>query len=389
MRLPAAAADPLRDDKGQPDAPLAPGFWELPRNVRLDQGCLVYDRLAEPTGLRSYAADGTALERYRVTDKRLLSRFLRLARGDDAAILAFALEYGPLRVGVREAFTFYNLADAGLACLTLPSRPRNATDAKLAAMVEAVLPCPLDQVPGNAPHVAVVVWVRSLLEQHGQGDALEQLRRHILTGEQPAPSFASPSSEQAEPLAEWRAWSARAQSMVNLLAALRSGEPGEDADWRRIEAGQTAGDRLEAAKHGERGAAAWGDGSGAGAALWGFGTGLNTQRVAWSLTAWGRQAGLVPSLVPITAFRQRQRQARLYDVQLLAPSLLAAVVEQLLLLAAGTKRLATCAECGRAFVPTRQPAAGQRAFCNACADSGAPQRHASRAYYQRQRTKVE
>jgi hypothetical protein len=321
----STAADSLRDDKGQLSAPLAPGVWELPRKIRLDRGYLVYDRLGEATGLRTYAADGMALEHFRVTDKRLLGRFLQLITADDAAILTFAREYGPLRVDVRNAFTRHDLANVGLACVQLPTHARNATEAELAVMVDDVLPCALDQVPGDAPHVAVVMWVHSLLEQHGYGDALEELRWRVAAGEQPVPTIAGRSAEQAESLAEWRAWSARAQSVVNLLAALRSGELGNDADWRRIEAGQTAGDRIEAAAHGEQSAARWEEGSGAGAALWGFGTSLNTPRVGWVLTDWARQAGLVPSLVPVAAFRQHQRRARLFDLQLLVPSAFAAI----------------------------------------------------------------
>jgi len=52
------------------------------------------------------------------------------------------------------------------------------------------------------------------------------------------------------------------------------------------------------------------------------------------------------------------------------------------MLAAGTKMLSACSECGKAFMPTRQPTQGKRAFCLDCGKPAAL-RHASQDYYRR------
>lgn len=187
-----------------------------------------------------------------------------------------------------------------------------------------------------------------------------------------------PEHQYTESVAEWRAWSAMAHSLLRICASLRAGKRGLPEDWNRVQQvpswqGSSFDGidserlRLKAALEME----------------WGL--------VVFTLQEWIARGGVRPNLhykanrVP-ESLADRSWRLRL---TLGGNGLLGALAVQLVTAASRSRGVFLCDDCGKEYRPTRNPNPDRAQRCAKCNKSGAAQAAASQRYYAKNKLRIQ
>jgi hypothetical protein len=150
-----------------------------------------------------------------------------------------------------------------------------------------------------------------------------------------------------EPVAVWQQFARQARAILAIAGCLHQGRVGRPEDWAVV---------YEV--------------SGRQAPWWDQIPDLEQDILARVVGEWLRLGNVRPEL--------RWEVEGRVEVILSHAGLFGAVTRELAFAVANISGLATCAGCGTAFAPTRQPAKGQRSWCSECRASGADLRQAKR-----------
>lgn len=157
-----------------------------------------------------------------------------------------------------------------------------------------------------------------------------------------------------EPIESWRLFAGQAVSVLQIAHRLRGGKVGLPADWQRV--------------YGL---------SGQQAPWWDQHVDVERLILARVINEWLALGGVRPSL----SWSRPDP-----DVQLFGANLFSAIALQLAFAVSGRDGIAVCSACGRPYLPTRRPKAGQRRYCKPCRMDGAPGRDAQNDCYRRNKS---
>lgn len=178
----------------------------------------------------------------------------------------------------------------------------------------------------------------------------------------------SPTHDPWEPLSSWFSYSARARALLNIAARLHQGKCGLVNDWQQIH-GTTPSQSLDNPSND------------------------NEKRLLiekWILTGelnhWLSVGGVRP-LIEWGLGKGSTQPRIVLSSGRLPFGLFGAIGLQLLSAVARSDGLDVCCGCGTAYMPGRRPNPNRRSYCPNCRKRKVPQRDASRAYYQRIKSK--
>jgi hypothetical protein len=295
-----------------PDRPMQSGRLFVPRDIRPDGEFLTWPWV--PAGEKSRVT-------FRHAKPGMLADFIRLHDASGEKILAYARRWGVLGICSHGLPCSHNQYPYGLHDGIQPCLP----------ILASHCPFPVDEPP------------------------------------------AGPGFWLSEPLEAWRAWSRKAQSLMNIGARLNQGKIARVEDWRSLKDLPDAwGTEHEPFMEPE--------------------TKLAEAAVATLANARAELGNELDGWISIGQVRpriswQNDRARFSLDAVSSGPNLFGLLALNIAVaIASGDSGLAVCSNCGNSYLPSRRPDPNRRNFCEGCGKKAA-QRDAARDYRQRQREK--